>query len=94
VTTYKIAPEDFGLTRGKLSDIKGGNAEYNAAIVRAILDGQKGPKRDMVVLNAAAAFRVSDRVPDVKAGITMAEKSIDSGKAREKLELLVKKTNL
>jgi anthranilate phosphoribosyltransferase len=94
VTTYKITPEDFGLTRARLSDIKGGDASYNAAIVRNILDGQKGPKRDMVLLNAAAAFRVSGRVPDIRAGIKMAEESIDSGKAGEKLELLIKKTNL
>jgi len=94
VTTYKITPEDFGIKRAKLSDIRGGSAEQNAAIVREILDGQKGPKRDMVLLNAAAAFRAADKVPDMKTGVTMAEESIDSGKAREKLELLIKKTNL
>lgn len=94
VTTYQITPEDFGLTRAALSDIRGGDPQQNAAIVREILDGQKGPKRDMVLLNGAAAFRVADRVPDIKAGIAMAEESIDSGKAREKLELLIKKTNV
>ena len=93
VTTYKVTPEDFGLTRANLSDIKGGDAAYNALIVREILAGQKGPKRNMVLLNAAAAFRAAAKAPDIKTGIGMAEESIDSGKAREKLDLLIQKTN-
>jgi anthranilate phosphoribosyltransferase len=93
VTTYRISPEDFGIEQAVPSEIKGGDTEYNAAIVRDILDGQKGPKRDMVLLNAGAAFRVADTATDIMAGIAMAKKSIDSGKAMEKLELLVKKTN-
>ncbi len=93
VTTYRISPEDFGIEQAVPSEIKGGDTEYNAAIVRDILDGQKGPKRDMVLLNAGAAFRVADTATDIMAGIAMAKESIDSGKAMEKLELLVKKTN-
>ncbi|MFV9689922.1 MAG: anthranilate phosphoribosyltransferase [Desulfobacteria bacterium] len=93
VTTYRISPEDFGIEQAVPSEIKGGDTEYNAAIVRDILDGQKGPKRDMVLLNAGAAFRVADTAADIMAGIAMAKESIDSGKAGEKLELLVKKTN-
>ena len=93
VITYRISPEDFGIEQAVPSEIKGGDTEYNAAIVRDILDGQKGPKRDMVLLNAGAAFRVADMAADIMAGIAMAKESIDSGKAGEKLELLVKKTN-
>jgi anthranilate phosphoribosyltransferase len=94
VTTYKVTPEDFGLARATLSDIKGGDAAYNTSIVREILAGRKGPKRDMVLLNAAAAFRAADKVPDIQTGIAMAEESIDSGKARKKLDLLIQRTNL
>jgi len=92
VRTYEVEPEDFGLPRASASDIRGGDPAENAAIIKEILAGAKGPKRDMVLLNAAAAFRAADKVLDIKAGIEMAAESIDSGNALEKLELLVRET--
>jgi len=92
VKTFRITPEEYGFKRAALEDIVGGNAEENADIVRNILSGEKGPKRDMVLLNAAAAFVAAGRAADFKKGISIGEDSIDSGKAREKLERLIEFT--
>jgi len=92
VHTFHMTPEDYGFKRASLETIVGGNAEENANIVRNILDGEKGPRRDMVLLNAAAAFVAVGRAGDFKAGIRIAEESIDSGKAHEKLKKLVEFT--
>ena len=73
-------------------DLQGGNARENARIIRTILDGEKGPKRDMVLLNAAAAFVTAGLDNDFKAGVERARGSIDSGRAREKLDSLVNLT--
>ena len=89
VKTFRMTPEDYGFKRASLKDIRGGDAKENADIVRAILKGEKGPKRDMVLLNAAAAFVVSGLSKDFKEGITQAEEVIDSGRALEKLDKLV-----
>jgi anthranilate phosphoribosyltransferase len=89
VRTFDITPEDFGFTRAGVDDIKGGDAQKNANIIRKILDGKMGPKRDMVLLNAGAAFAAAGLAPDIAAGIEMAKKSIDSGKAKEKLNELI-----
>ncbi|MBW2601524.1 MAG: anthranilate phosphoribosyltransferase [Deltaproteobacteria bacterium] len=94
VSNYSIEPEDFEMTRADITDIKGGNPEENAGIIREILGGQYGPRRDMVLLNASAVFYVSGKTKDMNEGIKMASESIDSGKALEKLEQLVKRTNL
>ena len=92
VRTFRITPEEYGFKRASLEDIVGGDAEENANIVRNILSGEKGPKRDMVLLNAAAAFVAAGRAEDFKEGIRIGEDSIDSGKAREKLERLIEFT--
>jgi len=92
VRTFRITPEEYGFKRASLEDIVGGDAEENANIVRNILSGEKGPKRDMVLLNAAAAFVAAGRTEDFKEGIRIGEDSIDSGKAREKLERLIEFT--
>jgi anthranilate phosphoribosyltransferase len=89
VSTYELTPEEFGFTRAKPEDIKGGDSQENARIIRELLDGQKGPKRDIVLLNAAAAFAAAGLDLDLKGGIIRAEDSIDSGKAREKLESMI-----
>ena len=89
IRTFEIVPEDFGMKRALPEDIKGGDAEENASIIMDILNGEKGPKRDMVLLNTSAAFVVSGLVPEMKEGIEQAENSIDSGKAKEKLENLI-----
>ena len=93
VSEYSIVPEDFGMSRAQVDDIKGGNAKENAAIVQNILKGEPGPKRDMILMNAAAAFYVAGKVNDMHGGIVMAGESIDSGMAFSKLETLVEMTN-
>jgi anthranilate phosphoribosyltransferase len=90
--TYHVSPEDFDLETAHPETIKGGNARENAGIIRQILDGEKGPKRDMVLLNAAAAFVAVGLDRDFKEGIQRAEDAIDSGRAGEKLDSLVKFT--
>jgi len=89
VRTFDITPEDFGFTRASADDIKGGDAQKNADIIRKILQGEEGPKRDMVLLNAGAAFAAAGLAPDIEKGIQMARDSIDSGKAKEKLDELI-----
>ncbi len=92
VSTFQMTPEEYDFKRADLADIVGGDASENAKIVRQILDGEKGPKRDMVLLNASAAFVASGLCDNFKDGIQMAEASIDSGKARQKLDQLIEFT--
>ena len=92
VSTFQVTPEDYGFERAAIEDIVGGNATENADIVRKILGGEKGPKRDMVLLNAAAAFVAAGRAKDFMEGIKIGEESIDSGNAREKLDALIEFT--
>jgi anthranilate phosphoribosyltransferase len=89
VSSYTLNPEEFGIDLATPDDIRGGSAKENAQIIRSILDGEKGPKRDMVVLNAGAAFVAAGLDEHLKAGIQRADDAIDSGRAREKLEGLV-----
>lgn len=84
-----IEPEAFGFRRAKPEDIRGGNARENARIIREILEGKTGPKRDMVLLNAAAAFVAAGLDHDLQTGIRRAAQAIDTGRARKKLEDLV-----
>jgi anthranilate phosphoribosyltransferase len=93
VSTYKIEPEDFGMSRADLRDIRGGDAQKNADIVLDVLKGEPGARRDMVLLNAAAALVAAGRAGDFHKGITLAAESIDSGRALEKLEGLKRVTN-
>ncbi|EHP87375.1 anthranilate phosphoribosyltransferase [Methanotorris formicicus] len=93
VKTYTITPEEFGFKRANVDELKGGDAKENARILREILDGKEGAKRDIVLINAAAALYVCNEAKSLEEGIKMAEKSIDSGKAMEKLEKLVEFTN-
>jgi anthranilate phosphoribosyltransferase len=92
VTSCDIRPEDFGFKRASLRDIAGGTAQENAAIVKEVLGGKKGPQRDIVVLNAGFAIAASGIAKDPKEGIAMAQGAIDKGKAMEKLQRLVTKT--
>src|SRR5581483_10083131 len=93
VREYLLEPEQFGLKRCALEDLHGGNPEESARIVRAILDGNKGPARDVVLLNGGAALYVSGRAASIQEGIGLAAESIDSGQARQKLAQLVELTN-
>ena len=92
--TYTIQPEDFGLTRGTKQDIEGGEPEYNAQLSRAILSGElTGPKRDVVLLNAACGLYVAGKAECIQDGIALAAELIDTGKALEKLEEFVAASN-
>jgi anthranilate phosphoribosyltransferase len=93
IESYFIKPEDFGLKSGKLSEIEGGTKEQNAKIIVEVLKGSRGAKRDITVLNAAAALVVAGRVNDFNEGIELAYQSIDSGNALDALKRLVKFTN-
>ncbi len=89
VETYDVTPEDFNMTRADAEAVKGGDAAENARIIRKILEGEKGPKRDMVLLNAGAAFVAAGLASDISKGIEMAAKTIDSGKAKARLDELI-----
>jgi anthranilate phosphoribosyltransferase len=89
VKTFEITPEEYGFKRAFISDIIGGDAKENAKILRGILQGDKGTKRDMVLLNSAAALAAAGLASDIPQGIRIAEDSIDSGKAMNKLERLI-----
>ena len=89
VQIYQVSPEDFGLERAPLEAIAGGDAAHNAALIRAILSGEKGPRRDVVVANASAAIVAAGRAADVLNGALLAAQSIDSGAALAKLDALI-----
>lgn len=94
VRTYTIQPEDYGLQRANLSDIKGGNSSDNAEIIKSILNGKTGPQRDIVLLNSGFALSASGIASDPEEGIKLAAQSIDSGKALGKLEELIEFTRI
>ncbi len=87
--SYTLAPEDFGLSRSSLEALRGGDAETNSRICLAVLRGEKGPRRDVVLLNAGAALYVAGLAGSIGEGLELAKLSIDSGAARAKLESLV-----
>ena len=91
--TYEITPEQFGFTRCKKEDLVGGEPAENAKIVRDILDGRKGPKYDAVLLNAGTAIYVAGKAQSIEAGIEKARETIESGKAKAKLEEFITKSN-
>jgi anthranilate phosphoribosyltransferase len=88
VRTYTVTPEDAGLTRSRPSDIAGGDVEQNVAIARNVLQGAPGPRREVVLLNAAAALRVAERVDDLRDGVDRSARAIDSGAAVAVLDKL------
>jgi anthranilate phosphoribosyltransferase len=89
VRTYAVRPEDFGMPRASITELQGGDREQNAEIIRAVLDGKVGPRRDIVLMNAAAALVAGGRARDLKEGAAVAAQSIDSRAARGKLDALV-----
>jgi anthranilate phosphoribosyltransferase len=92
VDTYQVDPRALGLPPAKLSDLAGGDARENAAMTRAVLDGEHGPRRDIVLLNAAAVLVAGDKAQSLEDGLALAAKAIDSGEARRKLDQLVELT--
>jgi len=93
VRTYRVKPSDFGMKKAGLEDIRGGSVEENAQIVREVLEGKKGPRQDVVLLNASAALVAGGMAKDFKAGVKVARQSIESGKAKDKLARLIAFTN-
>jgi anthranilate phosphoribosyltransferase len=93
VTTFEITPGDIGVAPADPAELKGGDAETNAAAVRALLGGEHGPFRDIVVFNSAAALVVAGKAADLKEGATLATEAIDSGAALERLHKLVSVSN-
>jgi anthranilate phosphoribosyltransferase len=90
VRTSAVRPEDFGVPRASITELRGGDREENADIIRRILGGEPGPRRDIVVVNAGAALVAGGRARDFKEGAQLAAHSIDGGTARGKLEALVR----
>jgi anthranilate phosphoribosyltransferase len=88
VRTYEVDPEEFGMKRATLADISGGDATENAAIVCEVLSGKKSPRRDVVVLNSAAALVAAGHADHMADGVPLAAQSIDSGAAAAKLDAL------
>lgn len=89
VRRMTVTPEDVGLSRAPIEALRGGDAEENARIARRVLEGEKGPARDVVALNAGAVVYASGSADTIEAGVRQAERAIDSGAARAKLDALV-----
>ena len=93
VENFQIEPEDFGIWRSDIDSIRGGNKEENAAITLSVLHGEKGPKRDIILMNSAVALIAAGKSTDFKTAFSMAAASIDSGMALKKLEEVKKVSN-
>jgi anthranilate phosphoribosyltransferase len=93
VSTFYVHPGDFGVPKAAPADLRGGDAADNAVIAKAVLAGEKGPARDIVVLNAAAALLIAGHSPTVRDGIARASEAIDMGAARAALERLIEISN-
>ena len=89
VRSSSVRPEDFGLPRASIQELRGGDREENAEIIRRVLAGEAGPRRDIVLMNAAAALVVGGKARDFKEGVALAAQSIDSGAAAAKLAGLI-----
>ena len=87
---YEVSPEDLGFMKASVTQIKGGTARQNARILRGILSGEVGVRRNIVIMNAAAALVAGNQASDLKEGASIAEKTLDSGKALAKLDELIK----
>jgi anthranilate phosphoribosyltransferase len=93
VRTFEIVPEELNMTRVKPEALRGGDADANAAALTQVLQGQPGPFRDVAMLNAAAALVVADAASDLKHGLALAKKAIESGEAEGALDRLVAVSN-
>ncbi|MFO7793151.1 MAG: anthranilate phosphoribosyltransferase [Candidatus Saliniplasma sp.] len=92
ITSYHLVPEELGFNRSEIDEIKAGSVARNVEIADSVLDGDDSPYRHMVLLNAGASLYAADRVKDMEAGVELAKKSIDSGRAKEKLDELIDHT--
>lgn len=90
VRTYEVTPEEFGLERAPLNDIFGGDAVLNAQLIRGVLEGKQSARRDVVLLNAAAALVAAGKADHLRDAVPLAATAIDSGAAATKLDALIK----
>ncbi|MCL2884901.1 MAG: anthranilate phosphoribosyltransferase [Oscillospiraceae bacterium] len=93
VRSYTLTPEQFGFTRCQKADLQGGKPPENAQILRAVLAGEKGPKRSAAVLNAAAALYIAGKYASIEEAVKAAEDTVDSGKAAAKLDEFIRRSN-
>ncbi|MGM0508355.1 MAG: anthranilate phosphoribosyltransferase [Fusobacteriota bacterium] len=93
IKSYYIQPEDFGINRAVKKEVEGGDKDENAKIMKDIFDGKKGPKRDIVLLNAGAGLYIGKKANSLKEGVELAAKIIDEGKAKKKLDEFIKLSN-
>ncbi len=93
IRTFEIGPEDAGLPRAQPEDLRGGNADDNAKALLDVLKGKPGPFRDVAILNAAAALIVAGKAKDLKQGVALATKSVESGEAEGRLDRLIGVSN-
>ncbi len=93
ITSFTVTPEDAGLSLAKTADLKGGDPDFNARALRAVLAGEKGAYRDIALLNAAAALVVADKAKTLKDGVAMGAKALDDGSAKATLDTLVTISN-
>ena len=93
IHAFDITPEDAGVKRATLADLKGGDPSHNAAALTAVLDGAHGPYRDIAILNSAAALVVAGKANNLMEGAALAAQSIDEGRARAALARLVAVSN-
>jgi anthranilate phosphoribosyltransferase len=93
LSNYLLDPEEFGLTRVSAKQLAGGTPQENAVITRDMLQGRKGPRRDIVCLNAAPALVAGRKASNLQEGFILAGQAIDSGAAAEKLDRLIAFTN-
>ncbi len=93
ISVFEVTPDMVGLPQATLADLKGGDANVNAAAIRDVLAGKAGPFRDIVLLNAAAALVVADKVANLADGVERAARAIDEGAAQDALDRLVTATN-
>jgi anthranilate phosphoribosyltransferase len=89
ISEWRVEPAAFGLAPASMADLRGGDAAFNARVIRTVLEGERGARRDIGLLNAAAALMVAGRVEDLPSGLALAEESIDSGRAVGVLDALV-----
>ena len=89
---YEVTPEQFGLERARLEDLAGGDAAENAALLRAVVDGEPGPRLDIALLNAGAALYIAEAAGSIAEGVDEARAAVASGAARAKLDALVATT--
>jgi anthranilate phosphoribosyltransferase len=89
ITEWRVDPREFGLAPATMADLRGGDAAFNAGVIRSVLQGEQGARRDIGVLNAAAALVAAGRVDDVQSGLALATEAIDNGKAGAVLDALI-----